>query len=120
VRISLLPRFLPAAAGGGDARLRNFACERLHNVFHDVQRSHGVSSGDLPNLDEFRGRLSSFEHFSSLPPLDEKDVDRLQQLLEVEVPRLMCDLGGVSAVKNSLRFPEPQDDSQGQSSWFRC
>jgi len=117
--LPVLPRFLPTAAGGGDARLRTFACAHLPQIFEDVQRLHGVSCGDLPDVKEFRTRLASFEHFSSLPPWDEKDVERLRQVLEVEVPNLMCDLGGVSAVRNSLR-PSHEELSQNRRSWFRC
>lgn len=116
--LPMLPRLLPAAAGGGDVRLRQWACERLPAVFEEVQRIHGVSSGDLPDLEAYRARLETFEDFSRLPHWDAKDAVALQQIVEVEVPSLTRAVSGVSAVKAPL-CPHPAFNYD-EGSWFRC
>jgi len=117
--LPMLPRLLPAVAGGGDRGLQQWACQQLPKVFKEVQRLHGVSPGDLPDLEAYRARLAVFEDFSRLPAWDAEDSARLQHVMEVDIPNLMGDVGGVSLVRNPLGF-HPRDDAEERASWFCC
>jgi len=116
--LPLLPRLLPARAGGGDERLRRWARKRLPVVFDEVQRVHGVSRGDLPDLEAFCASLGTFEDFSKLPMWDVKDAAALQQVVEIQVPALMRTVSGVSGVNMPL-LAHP-DEIQEERGIFSC
>mmetsp|Transcript_59028 Transcript_59028/g.189838 ORF Transcript_59028/g.189838 Transcript_59028/m.189838 type:complete len:91 (+) Transcript_59028:283-555(+) len=55
----------------------------------------------------FRERLASFEDLSRLPTWDSRDIARLDRVIEVEVPALINNAGGVSAPPTSVAEVDP-------------
>lgn len=98
---SKLPFF--SRVTGQNARLQAWACDNLPTLFEEAARLRGLSSGDLPDLDSFRSYLKSFHDFSLLPTWDPQDADRLQEVIDVEIPRLMNRRGGIAFVRNRCR-----------------
>jgi len=94
---------------GSDERLRNWASDRLDDVFEDARRRRGLSQGDLPNIEHFRARLGKFENMLRLPVWSAKEIQRLDHVLEVEIPALMASVGGVTRVSARCRAPSPDE-----------
>mmetsp|Transcript_20333 Transcript_20333/g.36973 ORF Transcript_20333/g.36973 Transcript_20333/m.36973 type:complete len:453 (+) Transcript_20333:61-1419(+) len=86
---------------GNETRVRRWVEERLPQFFEDAMRLRALSPGDMPDFKAFRDRLESFEGIAELPTWDARDVTRLEDVIEHDVPQLMSEIGGVSTV--SLR-----------------
>lgn len=103
---SQLPWLLRAL--GAEKRLKVWLEEKLPTLFEECQRLRGLSTGDLPSLEAFRISLNTFEHTMHLPDWNAKDIERLDRVLQVEVPQLMAEVGGVSSVSMGCREAEPR------------
>jgi len=82
---------------GANERLKRWLDSNLEELFKDVQRLQGLGPGDMPNLVLFREKLQTFEDISKLPALDANAIKRLDDVIDVEVPKLLGQVGGVSS-----------------------
>ncbi len=97
-----MPRF------GGNSRTRTHLLKNLEQVFETVQNQYGLSEGDMPDVNDFRERLAaSFEDFRTIPVLDPKDLDDLEEILTVSLPSVMR---GASKVTNNNEKHETDRD----------
>lgn len=81
---------------GQEAR-QNYLIEHLDEVFATVRRDYQLAEGDFPNVDDFRAKLRSTSDFSKFPPTSKEVLNTLQDLLTVDIPRIV---NHVSAVVN--------------------
>jgi len=116
---SQLPRLIWAM--GAEVRMRRFVIDHLPQLWADAQRLRGLSSGDMPSLEDFRRKLDSFNGLAQLPAWDAKDFDRLDRIISVDVPALISRVGGVSTPHS---FTEPGSRSStsvwSPSGWGIC
>ena len=104
---SKLPSF--ALFGGSGAKQLQSLCDNLPEHFEDAQKVRGLSPGDMPPLDSFRERLLSLEDVDQLPKWDNGTLEDLDEVLAIEMPKLMASVGGVSASDLSTKeVPEPR------------
>lgn len=73
----------------GHAKVRQHMLNNLEQVFETVRNYFVLPEGDMPNVDEFRDRLSKFEDFSVFPLLDAKDIEGLDSVLASDLPEVM-------------------------------
>ena len=81
---------------GQEAR-QNYLIEHLDEVFATVREKYRLAEGDFPNVDDFRAKLRSASDFSKFPPTSKEVLEQLQNLLTVDIPRVV---NHVSAVIN--------------------
>ncbi|CAE8589901.1 unnamed protein product, partial [Polarella glacialis] len=74
----------------------------------------GLAAGDMPPVEHFRERLRNFKDFTKFLRTDEKQTAELDRLIQVDIPRLMALIGGVSASGLGARSGEKEGgDSTG-------
>lgn len=78
-----LPKFF------GHARARQALLDDLEQVFESVRNQYKLSEGDMPDVEDFRQRLSAFEDFRVFPMLDTEDLDKLEDILTTALPTIM-------------------------------
>jgi GTPase SAR1 family protein len=86
----------------GQASARRWLLSNLEQIFETVRNQWVLPEGDMPNVDEFRERLSAFEDFNIFPLLDDEDIETLHQVLATELP---CVLRGSSSVSDTSKTP---------------
>jgi len=109
-----MPCFLRTT--GSFAKQRHWASTNLPRLFDEAARLRGLSDGDLPHLESFRKSLATFD-FSFLPMWDPKDAEKLQHVIDVEIPMLMNKRGGVSTVRTRCR---PGDSPSPPRGFLSC
>ena len=88
---------MPMLYGAEAARGR--LIKDLDVVFEEVRNQYHLSEGDMPSIDEFRGVLQRMD-FYSFPPIDRKVLNQLQEMLTVDIPKIIGLVSGVSADAN--------------------
>merc|ERR1712194_885111 len=68
----------------------------LTRLWLEAQRAHGISQGDMPNLQKFTDKLSTLEQLRDLPLWQPEVVPGLDKLINQDVPAVMSRIGGVS------------------------
>eukprot|EP00747_Dinoflagellata_sp_TGD_P166030 gnl/TRDRNA2_/TRDRNA2_188204_c0_seq1.p1 gnl/TRDRNA2_/TRDRNA2_188204_c0~~gnl/TRDRNA2_/TRDRNA2_188204_c0_seq1.p1 ORF type:complete len:473 (-),score=92.81 gnl/TRDRNA2_/TRDRNA2_188204_c0_seq1:39-1457(-) len=91
---------------GMQRRLHQWVDQNLEKLFEDARRIRNLAPGDMPELDEFRRGIASLEDLSQLPLWCPQEISRLSEVIDVEMPRLMSEVGGVSDVHLSCRQPD--------------
>merc|ERR1712037_908916 len=81
---------------GGKAKRKQWLDTNLAKLLEDVQRLKRLSSGDMPTVADFRGRLADFEDPSKFPSWSEKEFVGLNRVIDKEVPKLISRVSGVS------------------------
>mmetsp|Transcript_149946 Transcript_149946/g.287250 ORF Transcript_149946/g.287250 Transcript_149946/m.287250 type:complete len:368 (-) Transcript_149946:96-1199(-) len=91
--------FLGSALGGGGGSTKQLQqlAERLPEMFEEVQKARALSAGDMPAMDVFKERLDALEDISGLPTWDKAVVNQLDEVLAVDMPKLMASVAGVTA-----------------------
>mmetsp|Transcript_22630 Transcript_22630/g.52790 ORF Transcript_22630/g.52790 Transcript_22630/m.52790 type:complete len:429 (+) Transcript_22630:76-1362(+) len=79
--------------------------ESLPKLFEEVQQVHGLSPGDMPDIEVFRERLEAFDNLRRLPSFDAANINALDSVLATEMPRLVANVGGVTASELSTKEP---------------
>lgn len=59
------------------------------NVYREVKRTHRLPPGDFPDLERFKETLKDHD-FDTFAKLDEKLVSRIDDVLGIDIPRLMA------------------------------
>jgi hypothetical protein len=94
----------------GHASVRKNLLDGLEQVFETVRNQYGLPEGDMPNIDEFRERLSVFQDFTVFPMLEDfKDLELLEEVLTTELPAVMKGASSVSEIqtpKKQREMPE--------------
>lgn len=66
----------------------------LHIVFETVRRQYDLAEGDFPKIDEFRAALRLAD-FSTFPHTKREVLVSLQDMLTVDIPRIIAHVAGV-------------------------
>lgn len=71
--------------------------EHLKEIFEDVRRTYSLAEGDFPSVDDFRASLALCD-FSKFPLADRRTLNVLQDLLTLEIPRIVSQaVGGIQS-----------------------
>ena len=82
----------------------------LQLVFDTVRRQYDLAEGDFPKIDEFRAALRLAD-FSTFPHTKREVLVSLQDMLTVDIPRIIAHVAGV--VKEGPGHSEESDDEEG-------
>jgi len=87
--IGALKAEMPMIFGKDDKKARLLA--NLDRVFRRIEAENSFSPGDFPNVDSMRTSLANYD-FSTLAPLDKTLLARVDELLEVDIAKLLTSL----------------------------
>jgi len=96
---------MPMIFGKEDKKARLIA--NLEGIFRRIENENGFSAGDFPNVDSMRESLADYD-FSDLAPLDKGLVARVDELLEVDIAKLLTSL---PLEEEERKKKSPQDAS---------
>eukprot|EP00931_Biecheleriopsis_adriatica_P048977 TRINITY_DN28315_c0_g1_i1.p1 TRINITY_DN28315_c0_g1~~TRINITY_DN28315_c0_g1_i1.p1 ORF type:complete len:504 (-),score=104.49 TRINITY_DN28315_c0_g1_i1:57-1568(-) len=88
---------LPSCGICGRRRREQWLCDHLQEVYLEVMKEHQFAPGDMPAIEHFRERLRSFRDFTQFQKSCKREMEELDRLIQVEIPRLMALIGGISA-----------------------
>lgn len=74
----------------------------LPNVFRTILKKHNLAAGDFPEIPQFSAKLAETK-FSDFHSFNQKTIDALDQVLNVEIPRLMEELPSEKDSPETLR-----------------
>lgn len=74
----------------GKSSRQNELLNKMSDVFTRVQKITNLPPGDFPDITKFKNGLSEMD-FTKLPKLNQKILDKLQQALNEDLPRLMSE-----------------------------
>jgi GTP-binding protein EngB required for normal cell division len=103
---------------GAVARHRNWILNNLPAIFQEVEKKHGLSAGDMPDIKAFHDHLLSFENFCDFPMFEQRHIDALDRLLDVDVPELMAQVSGVTNSALSYNDKEEATRDRGFGGFF--
>lgn len=81
----------------------------LHIVFETVRRKYDLAEGDFPKIDEFRAALRLAD-FSTFPHTKREVLVSLQDMLTVDIPRIIAHVAGV--VKEGPGLGDYDDETE--------
>ena len=93
-----------------EAGARRWLLSHLPRLLEEARLTRGVIVGDMPKVEAFRERLASFEGVLELPSWDQREMERLTRIVNVDVPQLInqCQVGGVTmAPMSTQELPSP-------------
>lgn len=99
---SQLPLFMPFGAGSTS---RKKLLQRLPELLLEARHLHDLSSGNMPNYDQFKRQLEAMDDVSGLPSWDEADMEMLDHVVVSEISELLASAATVTAP--TLRCKEP-------------
>jgi Domain of unknown function (DUF5600) len=100
----------------GHARARLGLLQNLEHIFDSVRNQYKLSEGDMPDVQDFRERLSAFEDFRVFPFMDVQDLENLEDILTTALPQVMCKTSQTEQAKAEeihTAVPERNNDAQG-------
>lgn len=92
--LGVLRSKMPLLWGGETTRQQ--LIKNLPAVFEEVKNLYHLSDGDFPKIDEFRGVLQRMD-FYTFPPIDRSALNRLQDMLSTDIPRIISHISGPSS-----------------------
>jgi len=98
--------------------LRSWLDKNLASVFDEAQKTQRLSPGDMPNLEEFRARLSVLHDLSVIPKCELNDLRALDYLIDSKMPELTALVGGVSRVR--VNCQEPDGPTPRRRTFLEC
>eukprot|EP00903_Cladosiphon_okamuranus_P005964 g5888.t1 len=72
----------------GKEKVQKKLTQDLAQVFRSVMKQHNLAPGDFPDLEPFRAKLAD-TNFVKFPKLKVKMLEDLDEMLSVDIPRLM-------------------------------
>jgi hypothetical protein len=92
-----------------------YLIEHLDEVFIEVQRRYQLAEGDFPKLSEYKTALSMLD-FSTIPSIDRKVLNKLQNILIDDIPRITKHVAGLAIIENSTNnnANENSDNDDGR------
>jgi hypothetical protein len=67
----------------------------LQEIYDHVRNTYRLAEGDFPNIDEFRAVLQRMD-FYSFPLTDRRALNRLQDILIMDIPRIIALISGIT------------------------
>jgi Domain of unknown function (DUF5600) len=67
-------------------------------------KTNGLAAGDFPEIQAFAGKLNEVK-FSEFASFSQKQVDELDMVLSVEIPKLMAVCVHCSRIADSILIP---------------
>ena len=61
----------------------------VHAVFRTILKTNNLAAGDFPEIQAFASKLNEVK-FSDFASFSQKQIDELDQVLNVEIPKLMA------------------------------
>lgn len=104
--ISNLKKKMPSLFGKSSKKAELIA--NLGAEFREVSRVYGLPSGDFPDLKKYAELLQDHE-FDKFPKLDEKQLTKLEEVLTLDIPRLMSMIAPVKENLSTNPFDEVHD-----------
>jgi len=74
----------------------------LPNVFRTILKRHNLAAGDFPDIAQFSAKLADCK-FSDFHAFSQKTIDALDQVLNVDIPKLMEELPSEKDSPETLR-----------------
>jgi len=87
--VGALKAEMPLIFGKDDKKARLIA--NLDTIYKKIEAEKGFSPGDFPNIDQMRESLANYD-FSTLSPLDASLVGDVEEMLQVDVAKLLTSL----------------------------
>ena len=84
---------------------------RMPTIFTKVQKMTNLPPGDFPDIEKFKNGLAEMD-FTKLPKLSQRLMDKLQQALNEDLPRLMLEFPPEPTITPPLVL-NPFDDVSG-------
>jgi Domain of unknown function (DUF5600) len=78
----------------GKEAMQRKLIDDLPHVFETVKRQYGLAEGDFPKIDEYRAALRLAD-FSTFPKTSREVLNTLQDMLTVDIPRIVSRVAGV-------------------------
>lgn len=75
----------------GKKKTREEILNGLETIMDNVRVKFDLSKGDMPEPAEFAKCLDTFSDFSVFPPIDNTLIDRLNRLIEEDIPEIVND-----------------------------
>ena len=61
----------------------------MHAVFRTILKKYNLAAGDFPDIQAFAAKLNEVK-FADFHSLSQKQIDELDQVLNVDIPSLMA------------------------------
>ena len=105
---NMTPRFF------GKKRSREHILAELDVILDNVRVEFNLSKGDMPDAKEFASNLQKFHDFSVFPPINRSLIDKLDSLVEKDIPLIVSEADVVSsnALSGLSNKPEQQLESK--------
>jgi EH domain-containing protein 1 len=81
----------------------------LPNVFRTILKKHNLAAGDFPELTNFSAKLAETK-FTDFHSFSQKTIDALDQVLNVDIPKLMEELPSEKDSPETLRVKMGQEN----------
>lgn len=78
----------------GKERMQGYLIDNMEQVFDAVRRKYDLAEGDFPKIDEFKAALRLAD-FSTFPYTKREVLVSLQDMLTVDIPRIIAHVAGV-------------------------
>lgn len=101
---NMTPRFF------GKKRSREQILAELDIILDNVRVEFNLSKGDMPDAKEFASNLQKFHDFSIFPPINRSLIDKLDSLVEKDIPLIVSEADVVSS--NALSGLSSQPEQQ--------
>ena len=92
---NMTPRFF------GKKRSREQILAQLDVILDNVRVEFNLSKGDMPDAKEFAANLNKFHDFGVFPPINRSLIERLDSLVERDIPEIVSQADDVSS--NALK-----------------
>ena len=77
----------------------------LEETFEHVRNTYRLAEGDFPNIEEFRAVLQRMD-FYSFPLTDRRTLNVLQDILILDIPRIISLVSGITDHNESIEMEE--------------
>ncbi len=104
---NMTPRFY------GKKRSRQQILTELGDILDNVRVEFNLSKGDMPNATEFASNLSKFHDFSVFPPINRSLIDRLDSLIEKDIPEIVSQADLVSSDTQKMSRVDGKSTQRG-------
>ncbi len=103
---NMTPRFF------GKKRSREQILTELDVILDNVRVEFNLSKGDMPDAKEFAANLIKFHDFSVFPPINRSLIERLDSLVEKDIPEIVSQADDVSSDYLMNQVDEKMDQSR--------
>ena len=109
---NMTPRFF------GKKRSREQILTELDVILDNVRVEFNLSKGDMPDAKEFAENLQKFHDFSVFPPINRSLIEKLDSLIEKDIPEIVSQADEVSSdmlMNQDEETPEQQEKVEEKS-----